>query len=344
MKKIELTADQKEALETRHKKSCGKRESDHIKAVLLRNKNWSTSMIAQALRLHETSAVRYIDDYLTNVLTVNSGGSDGYLNPKQTKELRSHIENNLYHHNHQIVTYVKEEWGVSFTVSEIHKWLQRNGFVYKQPKGIPYKAEVAAQEDFIEKYTELKASVSSDEAIVFGDGVHPTMATKISHGWIKKGTEKHVRTTASRTRLNIFGSIRLGHLGETLTSQYKTINAESIIDFLHQLREQYSDDKRIHFILDGAGYHKAKIVTEKAKEPTIQIHILPAYSPNMNPIERLWKVMNEHVRNNYFFSSAKIFRERIDDFFEKTLPDIANSVDSVDSQINDNFQRLNPVF
>ena len=66
MKKIELSADQKEALELRHKKSCGKRESDRIKAVLLRDENWSTSMISQALRIHETSVVRYIDDYLTN--------------------------------------------------------------------------------------------------------------------------------------------------------------------------------------------------------------------------------------------------------------------------------------
>jgi hypothetical protein len=50
-------------------------------------------MISQALRLHETSVVRYIDDYLTNEkLTVNSGGSEGNLNPKQTKALRSHIE------------------------------------------------------------------------------------------------------------------------------------------------------------------------------------------------------------------------------------------------------------
>lgn len=342
MKKIELTADQKEALETRHKKSCGKRESDRIKAVLLRDENWSTPMIAQALRIHETSVVRYIDDYLTNEkLTLNSGGSEGYLNPKQTIELISHIENNLYHHNHQIVTYVKEEWGATFTVSGMHKWLRRNGFVYKQPKGIPYKADVVAQEDFIDKYTELKASVSPDEPIIFGDGVHPTMATKISHGWIKKGTEKHVKTTASRTRLNIFGSIRLGHLDETLTSQYDTINGESIIDFLHKLRAQYSDYKRIHFILDGAGYHKSKIVTEKAKELNIKIHILPAYSPNLNPIERLWKVMNEHVRNNYFFSSVKIFKERIDDFFQTTLPNIA---DSLDSRINDNFQRLNPAF
>ena len=342
MKKIELTADQKEALELRHKKSCDKRESDRIKAVLLRDENWSTPMISQALRLHETSVVRYIDDYLTNEkLTVNSGGSEGYLNPKQTKDLRSHIENNLYHHNHQIVTYVKEEWGVTFTVSGMHKWLRRNNFVYKQPKGIPYKADVVAQEDFIEKYTALKASVSPDEPIIFGDGVHPTMATKISHGWIKKGSEKHVKTTASRTRLNIFGSIRLGHLDETLTSQYETINGESIIDFLYKLRAQYSDYKRIHFILDGAGYHKSKIVIKKAKELNIKIHILPAYSPNLNPIERLWKVMNEHVRNNYFFSSVKIFKERIDDFFETTLPNIA---DSLDSRINDNFQRLNPAF
>ncbi len=54
MKKLELTAEQKEALEMRHKKSCGKRESDRIKAVLLRNENWATPMIAQAQRLHET--------------------------------------------------------------------------------------------------------------------------------------------------------------------------------------------------------------------------------------------------------------------------------------------------
>ena len=47
--------------------------------------------------------------------------------------------------------------------------------------------------------------------------------------------------------------------------------------------------------------------------------------------------MNEHVRNNYFFSSVKVFKERIDDFFQITLPNIA---DSLNSRINDNFQRF----
>ena len=46
---------------------------------------------------------------------------------------------------------------------------------------------------------------------------------------IKKGHTKHVGTTASRTRLNIIGAIELGRISETITSQYETINTESII-------------------------------------------------------------------------------------------------------------------
>ncbi|MCK5818104.1 MAG: transposase, partial [Psychromonas sp.] len=41
---------------------------------------------------------------------------------------------------------------------------------------------------------------------------------------------------------------------------------------------------------------------------------LPAYSPNLNPIERLWKVMNEHARNNKYFATAKDFRRSINNF------------------------------
>ena len=37
--------------------------------------------------------------------------------------------------------------------------------------------------------------------------------------------------------------------------------------------------------------------------------ILPC--PNLNPIERLWKVMNEHVRNNKYFATAKKFRKKL---------------------------------
>jgi hypothetical protein len=58
------------------------------------------------------------------------------------------------------------------------------------------------------------------------DAVHPTQATKITCGWIQTGVDKTIETTGSRTRLNIVGAVRLGHLPDTITAKYKTVNGK----------------------------------------------------------------------------------------------------------------------
>ena len=67
------------------------------------------------------------------------------------------------------------------------------------------------------------------------------------------------------------------------------------------------------------------------------LHHLPPYSPNLNPIERLWKVMNERARNNKVFKTTKEFRKAILEFFTDTWPKIAMSMTDT---INDNFQNI----
>ena len=59
-----------------------------------------------------------------------------------------------------------------------------------------------------------------------------------------------------------------------------------------------------------------------------------AYSPNLNSIERLWKIMNEEVRNNRFFATAKEFKSKIRWFFDEKLPEF---LPSLKSRITDNF-------
>ena len=68
------------------------------------------------------------------------------------------------------------------------------------------------------------------------DAVHPTQATKITAGWIKKGTDKPINTTGSRTRLNLVGAIRLGYLADTVIERYDTVNGDSIINFFNKVR------------------------------------------------------------------------------------------------------------
>ncbi len=338
MIEISLTKEEKHSLESRHKSSSDSRECDRIKVVLLRSEGWSYSLIAQALRIDKTTVKRHFDDYQSQEkLKPENGGSVSRLTPEQTEFLIAHLTKFTFAHTHQIVSYIDETFGVKFTVAGLNKWLHRNGFSYKKPKGVPHKFDEQKQAEFKEKYETLKAEKPDNEPIVFMDAVHPTMATKLSYGWIKRGEDKLINTTGSRTRLNIIGGIQLGKLAETVTAQYERVNQESVVDFLVKLKAQHSKAERIHLILDGAAYHRAGSVKEKAKELKIELNYLPPYSPNLNPIERLWKVMNEHVRNNEYFASAKEFRKRINHFFDVKLPEIA---DTLTSRITDNFQTL----
>ena len=342
MYEITLTSQEKANLELRHRETKDVHELDRIKAVLLRSENWSVSAIAQALRVHEGTITRHIKDYLNeDKICFSKGGSSSLLSDKQTKQLIDHLTEKLYHHTHEIVGYINKRWGITYSVPGLNKLLHRQGFSYKKPKGRPYKADLTKQAAFIKAYEKLKCSLDDKSKIIFIDSVHPTQATKLSYGWIRKGKTVEISTTASRTRINLIGAIELENIKETVTAEYETINGESVIDFFNKLREQYSTQIKLHVILDQAGYHRSDDLKKTAKKLNIHLHYLPPYSPNLNPIERLWKVMNEHVRNNQFFSSAKEFREKISGFFKDTLPSIG---DTLHERINDNFQKLNHAY
>lgn len=338
--KIFITDQQKAELERLHDSSRDKRVCDRIKAILLTSEGWSSAMIAQALRLHQTTVDHHISEFLNKgKLKPENGGSDSKLSAEQTAFLISQLSDNLFHHTRDVIAFVARKWNIIFSVPGMNKWLHRNGFTYKKPSGVPHKFSKEKKRQFIEYYEELKTTVG-DEPVLFIDGVHPTQATKISYGWIRKGQKKAVKTTGSRTRLNIMGALNLKALTSPLICEYKTLNEYNVSRFFNEIRKVYPDyNQKIHVILDGAGYHRSQLVKDWAEVVNIQLHYLPPYSPNLNPIERMWKLMNEHARNNRYFSSTREFRDAISVFFNQTLPDIA---DSLTSRINDHFQVLTP--
>jgi hypothetical protein len=107
------------------------------------------------------------------------------------------------------------------------------------------------------------------------DAVHPTQATKVSSGWIRKGVDKPIETTGSRTRMNVVGAVRLNHLAEAVVHDYETENGSTITVFLEHVKQKYLSKNTIHLVLDGAGYHRSKEVKDKATELGITLHYLP---------------------------------------------------------------------
>jgi transposase len=335
--KQHLTEKERTSLLMRHHNESVRKRADRIKAVLLADEGLSHRDIARVLFLNEETIARHLKDYWKHrKLKNNSGGSRSKLNAEQTQALIAHVKGVIYTDAHKLIAYVKKTYEVTYSHSGILQWLHQHDFSYKSPAKVPAKADATQQAAFIATYEALKTSLPKDAIILFGDGVHPTMQTKVTHGWIAVGENKPIKTTASRTRINLMGAINLENLKITY-SHYETINSESMCHFMEKIKDEHPKNQ-IHLILDQGPYNKSKVTREKAEELGINIHLLPPYSPNLNPIERLWKVMNEQVRNNIHFKSPKEFKEKIFHFFDEGWNLIKGAMIS---RINDNFQRLN---
>lgn len=337
--KIILTAEQKIALEMQHRQNRDRRVCDRIRCVLLCSEGWSPVMIAQSQRIDETTVRRHLNDRLNEEkLKLENGGSQSHLSETQTAELIAYLTDNLLTTTAAIINVIEEWWGIRYTVPGLNKWLHKHGFSYRKPTGVPHKFSAEAQQAFIAAYELLKQDANDEEPILFIDGVHPTQGTKLAYGWMRAGKgAKQVETSGSRSRLNMMGAINLTALDKTVIREYDKINSHNIARFFIAIRETYPIKQKVHVILDGARCHRAEQVKTWAYLLNMELHYLPPYSPNLNPIKRLWKVMNEQVRNNRYFTSPKVFREEMHSFFSNTLPVLAGTLAC---RINDNFQTL----
>ena len=193
----------------------------------------------------------------------------------------------------------------------------------------------AKQELFIEEYEELKKNLPEGHAIYFLDAVHPEFQSQAVCGWIKKGEIKTLPATNRQYRLHFIGAIALKNM-EVIAQEYKTVNGESIINFLKHLEVCCSATK-IHIICDNGRANKNKAVRAYLATSKVEIHYLPAYSPNLNPIERLWKIMREFNTYNKCYDKFEDFSKSIRKFFFEDIPKIVNVLEK---RINDKFQRI----
>ena len=118
-----------------------------------------------------------------------------------------------------------------------------------------------------------------------------------------------------RKRVTILGAINVIDTTK-LTSIVTTDNCDQEMAqaLLREIRADYPDGKKIVIFKDNAAYHHAKSVQKLAGELNIEIEFLPAYSPNLNLIERIWKFMKSKFKNIYF-ETFEIFYDSVCKFF-----------------------------
>jgi transposase len=137
-----------------------------------------------------------------------------------------------------------------------------------------------------------------------------------------------VYSASGRKRFNVLGALNaVTHEVVTITND-SYINALSVCDLLRKLATKHAEEA-VTLFLDNARYQKCKIVQELAEQLKIELIYLPAYSPNLNLIERLWR----HVKHQVLYS-------RYYDSFPKFKAAIMGCIDATQSTKNKSLSSL----
>jgi transposase len=332
-----LTTNQRLAYVTIHKKCKDKKKADRIKSILMLDKGFSYNEIAELLLLDDITIRRWYEIYkldgIKSLLKYYFVGGVGKLEIQQEQELCVHLENKIYLTAKEIVAYVEGKYGVKYSPKGMTKLLHRLGFSYKKPKHIPGKANELAQLEFIDKYNQLKADKGTDDKIYFMDGVHPLHNSQPAFGWIKKGKEQTLKTNTGRQRININGAYDIEN-HKAIIREDESINAQSTIALLKQMLEEQPLGM-LYIILDNARYYRSNLVQEFIlKNDRVKFMFLPPYSPNLNIIERLWKIFKKKTTYNEYYEKFSVFKEKCMGFFEN----LDQYKTELESLMTDNFQ------
>lgn len=151
--------------------------------------------------------------------------------------------------------------------------------------------------------------------VYFGDSVHPHHNPVLGYGCIKRVIEMEVPSNSGRRHLNIAGALCLQGM-HVITRNFETINASSIGTMLKAMSAKNPGGSKIYYVLDNARYHRAKVVKKLARKLQIGLVFLPGYSPNLNPIERLWKFFKKKVMYNTYYPTFPEFKLASSSFFK----------------------------
>jgi len=202
--------------------------------------------------------------------------------------------------------WVESQLGRQVSRNTLRTILKAAGLSWKRCKKLLAKADPAKRAAFVEQFQTLYERMCRGEVrIIYLDEVHIHQDMEVGYTWSPVGESTWVPSSSPglSARLNWFGAYDFTD-GACFIWQNGKCNGETTMEFLQHLSDRFKDDPRQTVLIwDGASYHRSQKVRSLAQHLEFEIIPLPAYSPDLNPIEGLWKWMREEVTHLYCHDS-----------------------------------------
>ncbi len=206
--------------------------------------------------------------------------------------------------------HITAETKVDVSYSTLVRYLHEHGYCQRVPRPMPEPPDKEKWQQKREEFvTQMKEWLDdpnvelwfSDESGVEGD-------PRPRKRWVIKGSKPKIPYAGKHLRRNIIGAVcpQYGLLSTVIFSHCDTSVFQAFLDNLAAENPPKNDIKQI-IVLDNASWHKSKKLNWHHFQPAY----LPPYSPDFNPIERLWLRIKESFFADFFAKNSNELEQRI---------------------------------
>ena len=309
------------------------------KALLLISERCPISDIAHLLNVSQKTIYNWLRRFLIERFSWLLGhhyygrGCKPRLTNDQKKTLYKIVENGpeKYGFNCGIWTsamiaeVILYEFNVTYNPRYLCSLLKKMGLTYQKAAFVSDHFDDKKRKEWLEVTWPqiLKEAKEKNAVILFCDEVSFAQWGSLARTWSPIGKQPKIKTTGKRKGLKMFGVIEFFGGDFYYMETPEKFNGESYAKFLDRLLAQYY--RPIILIEDGAKYHGGPIVNpfkEKMKKMgRLFTYRLPSYSPDYNPIEKLWKNTKRDATHCKYFPTFEDLRISVLNAFKKYMED-----------------------
>jgi transposase len=223
---------------------------------------------------------------------------------------------------------IEELTGIKRSPSVVGRFLKSLGMAPRRVGTIPSGADPEKQEHFrINKLEPRLEEARQGQRAIFLSMLL-TFVLGAFLGILWSFSRLFVKTSAGRKRFNVLGALNAITHELVMVTNDTDITADSVCDLLRRIA-MLNLDVPITLVMDNARDQKCNIVTALASQLNIDLLYLPAYSPNLNLIERLWKFVKKKVLYSKYYADFSAFRNAITDCLKQSHTTHKKELDSL---------------
>ncbi len=300
-------------------------------ALRMHHEGAKAGFIAKVLNVHQNSITNYLKEYRDGGLSATV--EDRYYRPLSALApyeqcLKCQFSIRPVRDAKEAVSRIESFCQIKISESQARRFMKRIVMKLRKACPIPGKADPPLQFEFYnnELLPKLEEASKGERKVFFVDAAHFVLGAFIGMLWCF--SRVFVKTSAGRQRYNVLGAVD-SHNQELISIRTTdNINSFKVIELMDIIKQKHPDTP-ISLGMDNARYQRSKIVQEHAEKIGIDLLFLPSYSPNLNLIERLWKLTKKRCLTNRYYSDFKQFSSAIDlclDDLQTTLKDQLESL------------------